>query len=59
MALYPPTFQSHIGYRAFISFYRKRGTQPPSVKTSMAKWEKDAGNTIDVVASANRFAGFR
>ena len=25
----------------------------------MAKWEKDAGNTIDVVASASRFAGFR
>ena len=21
MALYPPTFQSHIGYRAFIPFY--------------------------------------
>jgi len=28
MALYPPTFQSYIGYRAFISFYRKRGKLP-------------------------------
>jgi len=25
MALYPPSFQRYIGYRALISFYRKEG----------------------------------
>ena len=30
--LYPPTFQCSIGYRAFISFYRKRGTLPLGMK---------------------------
>jgi hypothetical protein len=28
MALYPPCFQRHIGYRALISFYRKESTLP-------------------------------
>jgi len=28
MALYPPSFQRYIGYRALISFYRKERTLP-------------------------------
>ena len=34
MALYPPTFQSHIGYRAFIPFYRKLGTLPINLRAA-------------------------
>ena len=34
MALYPPTFQSYIGYRAFIPFYRKRDTLPFYVRVN-------------------------
>jgi len=32
MALYPPSFQRYIGYRALISFYRKESTLPKLVR---------------------------